>query len=204
MRRDRGFLLTSFRWLIAGFWFLARFLLVAWASLAIYYSNLPSAGLRLALAIGFAVFAVWALWVSRRPRMLAVFAVLFLAVVAWWIAIPPSHDRAWRPEVAVMPRAIVDGDRVRFIGVRDFDYRSESDFTIRYEDREVQLSHLIGLDFFVSYWSKGLIGQLIGHTFVSFVFDNAPPVSISIEMRPEIGESFDPVASLFKQFELIY
>ncbi len=50
--------------------------------------------------------------------------VLFLGVVAWWIAIPPSHDRNWRPEVAVMPRAIVDGDRVRLTGVRNFDYRT--------------------------------------------------------------------------------
>ena len=38
----------------------------------------------------------------------------------------------------------------------------------------------------------------------SFVFDNAPPVSISIETRPEVGEGFAPIASLFKQFELIY
>jgi hypothetical protein len=39
---------------------------------------------------------------------------------------------------------------------------------------------------------------------VSFIFDNAPPLSISIETRPEVGEGFAPIASLFKQFELIY
>jgi hypothetical protein len=39
---------------------------------------------------------------------------------------------------------------------------------------------------------------------VSFIFDNAPPLSISIETRPEVGEGFAPVASMFKQFELIY
>jgi hypothetical protein len=39
---------------------------------------------------------------------------------------------------------------------------------------------------------------------VSFNFDNAPPVCVSIETRPEIGEGFAPIASLFKQFELIY
>jgi hypothetical protein len=47
--------------------------------------------------------------------------VLFLGVVAWRISIPPSHDRNWRPEVAVMPRATIDGDRVRITGVRNFD-----------------------------------------------------------------------------------
>ena len=64
----------------------------------------------------------------------------------------------------------------------------------------MRLSHLTGLDFYVSYWSEGPVG----HTFVSFIFDDAPPLSISIETRPEVGEGFAPVASLFKQFELIY
>jgi len=99
-----------------------------------------------------------------------------------------------------MPRATIDGDRVRITGVRNFDYRSLNDFMVRYEEREVELSHLTGLDFFVSYWSEGLVG----HTFLSFIFDNAPPLSISIETRPEVGEGFNPIASLFKQFELIY
>jgi Domain of unknown function (DUF4105) len=196
----RGFLSRSLGWLIAGIWFLCRALLIAWATLAIYYSNLPWAGLRLGLALAFAAFAIWAFWLSRQRRMPVVALGLFLGVVAWWISIRPSHDREWRPEVAVMPRVVVDGDRVRITGVRNFEYRSRNDFTVRYEEREVWLSHLTALDFYVSYWSEGLVG----HTFLSFIFDNAPPLSISIETRPEVGEGFDPIASLFKQFELIY
>ena len=103
---------VSFGWLIAGIWFLCRALLVAWATLAIYYSNLPWPSLRLALAVAFAVFAIWALWFSRQRRMSVIFGALFLGVVGWWIAIPPSHDRPWRPEVAVMPRAFIDGDQI--------------------------------------------------------------------------------------------
>jgi hypothetical protein len=197
---SRGFLSKVLNWLIRGIWLLFRVLLIAWATLAIYYSNLPSAGLRLALAIVFAALAIWLLWLSRDRRASVVFTVLFLGVVAWWLSISPSHDRPWRPEVAVMPRATIDGDRVRITGVRNFEYRSVNDFTVRYEEREVQLSHLTALDFFVSYWSEGPVG----HTFLSFIFDNALPLSISIETRPEVGEGFNPVASLFKQFELIY
>jgi hypothetical protein len=132
--------------------------------------------------------------------MQMVLAGLYIGVVAWWLTITPSHDRDWRPEVAVMPRAVIDGDRVRISGVRNFDFRSEHDFTERHEEREVSLSHLTALDFYVSYWVEGVVA----HTFVSFIFDNAPPLSISIETRPEVGETFDPLASLFKQFELIY
>jgi hypothetical protein len=199
-RSRRGFLSKVLGWLIRGIWFLCQGLLIGWATLALYYSNLPWAGLRPALAAAFAAFAIWALWLSRRRRWSAVLVVLFLGVAAWWVSIPPSHNREWRPEVAVMPRAIIDGDTVSIDGVRNFDYRSRDDFTVRYEVRKIQLSHLTGLDFFVSYWSEGLVG----HTFLSFIFDNAPPLSISIETRPEVGEGFNPVASLFKQFELIY
>jgi len=174
--------------------------LILWATLAIYYSNLPWPGLRLGLAIAFAAFAIWAIWFAPQRRMSVVLIVLYLGVVVWWISISPSHDRQWRPEVAVMPRAFLDGDRVRLTGVRNFEYRTRNDFTVRYEEREISLSHLTGIDFYVSYWSEGLVA----HTFLSFIFDNAPPLSISIETRPEVGEGFAPIASLFKQFELIY
>lgn len=196
----RGFLNGFLRWSMAVLGFLCRAVPLTWATLAIYYSNLPWAWMRIALAIAFAIFAVWAVWFSHRRRMSVVAALLFFGVVAWWIAIPPSHDRPWRPEVAVMPRAVIDGDNVHLTGVRDFDYRSRNDFTVRYQERDIQLSHLTGLDFYVAYFAEGPVG----HTFVSFTFDNAEPLSISIETRPEVGEGFAPVASLFKQFELIY
>ena len=65
-----GFLTRSFGWLIAIIGFLVRALLITWATLAIYYSNLPWAWARLGLAVAFALFAIWSLWFSRRacPR----------------------------------------------------------------------------------------------------------------------------------------
>ena len=201
---------TLLRWLIAGIKFLVLILVITWTSLAIYYSNLPWPVVRLGLAVAFAVFAIWAFWLSRQRRMPAVAIALVLGVVVWWLTIAPSHDRNWRPEVAVMPRAFIEGDHVRITGVRNFDYRSRNDFTEHWEERDIDLSHVIGLDFYVSYWSEGLVARwskghrLIGHTFVSFIFDNASPLSISIEARPEVGRGFEPIPSMFKQFELIY
>ena len=100
-----------------------------------------------------------------------------------------------------MPRAIINGDRVRITGVRNFDFRSADDFTARYEDREFSLAHVTSVDLSISYWMSGPVA----HTFVSFNFDDGtPPLCISIETRPEIGEGFAPIASMFKQLELIY
>jgi hypothetical protein len=187
-------------WLLIGLGYFCRFLIIAWGTLAIYYSNLPWAWARLAMAVAFAVFAVWALWPRGGTRRFISFVGVFLGVLVWWIFIPPSHDRPWRREVANMPRAIIDGDKIRITGVRNFEFRTRDDFTERYEEREVLLSHLTSMDFYVSYWKIGPVA----HTFVSFNFDNAPPVCISIETRPEKGEGFNPISSLFKQFELIY
>src|SRR5262245_35394395 len=78
-----------------------QFLLIAWGALAIYYSNLPWAWARTAMAIVFAGFGLWALWVSRRSTMRWAFAVVFTAVATWWICIPPSNNRPWAREVAV-------------------------------------------------------------------------------------------------------
>jgi len=192
--------LKPLRWLLAVLGFLFRVLLLAWATLAIHYSNLPWAGIRLALAVAFLGFGIWALWLARGRRASLIFAGVYLGVLAWWSTIRPSHDRPWRKEVAVMPRAVIDGDRVRITDFRNFTYRTRNDFDVHYEERDYLLSHLTSLDFFISYWKVGPMG----HTFVSFNFDNAPPLCISIEARPEVGEAFAPVASLFKQFEIIY
>jgi Domain of unknown function (DUF4105) len=183
--------------LLSGF---VSFLFIAWGTLAIYYSNLPWLGPRVALALVFLVFGVWSLWRPYRLRRIGMFAVAYLGLLVWWSTILPSHDRNWRSDVAVMPRATIDGDRVKITGFRNFEYRSLEDYTVKHEEREFDLSHLTSLDFYVSYWAVGPVG----HTFVSFNFDNAEPLSISIETRPEEGEGFSPIASLFKQFELIY
>ena len=188
------------RWILLTLGFLCRVVLVSWATLAIYFSDLPWAWLRLTLAILFFAFSIWALWITRRPRSFWLFASVYALVLVYWSFIEPSQNRAWRTEVAILPRAYVDGDNVRITGVRNFSYRSRDDFDVRYEERTVQLSHLQSVDLYVSYWHDGPVG----HTFLSFCFDNAPPVCISIETRPEVGEGFDPIASLFKQFELIY
>ena len=193
-------LVKPLRWMLTTFKFFIRFVPLIWATAALYWSNLPWRWARLVLALAFLAFGIYALWVKPNLRTLLVFAGLFLVVFAWYLSIRPSNNRNWRPEVAVMPRAVIDGDRVLVKNIRNFDYRTKDDFTVRYEDREVLLSDLTSVDFFVSYWMPGPVA----HTFVSFNFDNADPVSISIEARPEIGRGFEPFASIFKQFGLIY
>ena len=187
-------------WLLSAVLFIIRFLLLSWGSLAIYYSNIPWAWLRLVMSFAFLTFGIYTFFWAKKSRNYLVFAGLYLCLLAWWVTIQASDNRPWRQEVAVMPRAYINGDSIRITGFRNFDYQSTNDFTVRYEEREVLLSHLDSVSFYISYWMPGPVA----HTFLSFEFDNAPPICISIETRPEEGEGFSPISSMFKQFELIY
>lgn len=176
-------------------------LVILWASLAIHYSNLPWPAVRMILAFAFFAFAIYAVWIASRKTWRWAFYAAFFAVVTWNASIPPSNDRPWRSEVGRPPRAQINGDLVRFTDYRHFIYRSAEDFDVRYEERVVDMSRLESVDLHISYWKEGPVA----HTYLSFNFDDgSPPVCISIETRPELGEGFDPLASMFKQFELIY
>jgi hypothetical protein len=200
-RRLPAWIARPCRWCCTGLRRAAQFLLIAWSALAIYYSNLPWAWVRVVLAVAFAGFAAWALWVRPSARLRWAFAGAFAVIAVWWVCIPPSDDRPWRRDVAVLPRAVIEGDRVQLTGFRNFTYRSEDDFDPRYEQREVLLAHLVSVDLFVSYWNIGPVA----HTFVSFTFDDGTaPVCVSIEARPEVGQRFNALATMFKQYELIY
>jgi Domain of unknown function (DUF4105) len=172
----------------------------AWAAGALYF-DLPIAWLcaPLALIYGLAMLAALIL-VKGRWRVLSVVAAGFVVVLAWWLTIQPRPDRDWKPEVAVLADAVIDGEHVTIHNVRNFDYRTETDFTPRYDTRTYDLSQLRGLDLFVTYWGS----PLIAHPILSFDFGDQGRICFSIETRSERGEAYSAIRGFYRQFELIY
>jgi hypothetical protein len=175
--------------------------MAGWMFLAVRLADRHRTPPRTFLAAAVALTPLVAVAVIRRRRVgLLVFAITFAAVLAWYFTRRPSHQRDWAPEVAVLPSATIDGDIVRLHHVRNFEYRSENDFTPTYEDRTYDLSKLRTLDFVLSYWA----GEAIAHALLSFGFDDGRYVAISIETRKEKGEAYSAVEGFFRQYELIY
>lgn len=174
---------------------------VAWGALALWFDGPAERWLAGLLAGGFAVGCL-ALLMLVRPFGRGALAVLLAlaAVVAWWLAIPPRNDRDWSPDVTRLPRAIITGNRVTIENVRNFDYRTETDYTERWETRTYDLDHLRGVDMFLSFWGP----TLIAHTIASWEFAEGPPLAISIETRKERGESYSALRGFFRQYELYY
>ena len=194
MSRAAGLLLKLVGWplLLVG---------IAWGVLALWFDGPTS---RLAAGALGAVFAVSSLALPAlvRPfrRGLLAASLPLLLVVVWWSRIAPSNDRDWMPDVARLPRATIDGDRVTIENVRNFVYRSENDYDPHWETRTYDLDQLRGVDLFLSFWGP----TLIAHTIASWEFADGRHLAISIETRKEKGESYSAVRGFFRQYELYY
>jgi hypothetical protein len=176
-------------------------LMTAWCAGALYYSGPGGERTRIILAIAFALATVLAfLLLPRRGRTLIGFLVAFGVVAVWWTLIPASNERNWQAEVAVAPWVSQDGDLITIHGVRNFEYRTETDFTPRWEDRTYNLRDLDSVDLIAVYWA----GKAIAHIMVSFGFAGRDYVAVSIETRKARGQNYSTLAGIFKQYELVY
>jgi hypothetical protein len=139
-----------------------------------------------------------AFWQGRTAVALLAFAVAFGGLQIWWHRIPPSNDRDWADDVAQVTSGTVVGDRATLRNVRNFDWRSDSDYTQRWETREYDLDRLDSVDMILSYWA----GPAIAHMLVSFGFDSGEHVVFSVEIRRQKTQSFSEIGGFFKEFAL--
>jgi hypothetical protein len=142
-----------------------------------------------------------ALFVRRwRRQALGVLAVLWAGLIVLWTSIEPTNQRDWQPDVAVLPYADISGDQVTVHNIRNFDYRSETDYTVAYYDKTFDLRQLRSVDIVTSYW----MGPAIAHVFVSFGFAGDDYLAVSIEVRKSKGKEYSTLKGFFRQYELIY
>jgi hypothetical protein len=172
-----------------------------WCAGMLLYATPGAEWLRPPLAVAFAVATVLAFVVfPRKGRGLLAFGAVFGALLVWYFALRPSNERDWQPEVAVTPWAERDGDAVTIHGVRNFVYRTESDFDPRWETRRYDLSRLSSADVIAVYWA----GKAVAHIMISFGFEGEDYVTMSIETRKERGEAYSALGGFFRRYELIY
>jgi len=178
-------------WLLIALVILAAF---AWISGALYYDG------PVKLLAGIQAVALLALFIFVRGwwRKLGIFAAWFAIVLVWWLMLKPSNERNWQPDVAQAAWAEINGDEVTLHNVRNCDYRTETDFTPRWETRTVRLSQITGVDLFINYWGS----PYMAHPIASFQFADALPVCFSIETRKEVGEKYSAIGGLYRQYEL--
>ncbi len=112
----------------------------------------------------------------------------------------PSANRDWAADQKVMPAVTMRGNLVEIRGVRNFRYRSASEFEPVYETRTYDLAKLDSVWFIVERFGEK---RGLAHTFLSFGFGDEY-VAISVEIRKRRGAVYSPLKGLFRQYELMY
>lgn len=140
-------------------------------------------------------------WLRLKRTWLALF--FLLATVAYF-SIRPSNARTWSGDQTKLPSATFEGDLVHVKDIRNFHYRSTTDYDPAWYDRTFDLRELESLWFLVEPFDEG---KGAAHTLVSFGFAGpAGPeyLAISVEIRKEVGEEFSVVKGILRQYELMY
>ncbi|MBQ7206793.1 MAG: DUF4105 domain-containing protein [Lentisphaeria bacterium] len=157
----------------------------------------------LTVSAGVLLFLLWLSgWFCRRAVPAAVIALLGIA--AFFFSVTPSQRFAgtrWRTPWGRRPGAGFPGQgRILFRDVRDFRYRTENDYTVRYRDMTVDPARLRSVDLAVSHWD-GL--EAVAHTMLGFNFSDGRTLVLSMETRIPEGQEQSAVAGLFKQYEIL-
>lgn len=173
-----------------------------WTALALHFTApLPPV---IRTAVGFAYLAGTLLGIAvprRRWHVLGASLAVSSIVLVWFWRIAPRNDRDWPPETDVLPSAELAGDLVTVRRIRNFEYRAEQVFDVRYYDKTFDLTKIRALDLLVCYWTED---DRIAHTMLSWDFGGTDVLCLSVESRREMGERFGPLPGMFKQYEIIY
>ncbi len=173
----------------------------AWTAAALGIDG-PAAGTSAKVLAGAWCVLLLGLLATIRPygRALLAVLVLDLVVLGWWLSLEPRNDRNWIKENERQATITFDGDLVHIKDVRNFVWRSDTDFDAAWEDRTYDLSKLRAADLLFSEWGA----PMIAHTIMSWEFEDGQHLAISIETRKEVGEEYSAVLGFFRQFELFY
>lgn len=190
-------------WILSGLVFgIALAFATAWASLALWYRVPGPEWMRSLAACAMAlvgVAAIGAVVLRRGLPAVMLFGLVFCGILVWWGWIKPPAVADWAPEVSRQVTGTVDGDTLTLTNLRNFEWRSDTDFTERWETRSYDLSKLRTLDIIMSYWA----GPEMAHVIMSFGFEGGEQLAWSIEVRRRVDGAFSPLADLFKSNALI-
>ena len=145
---------------------------------------------------------------ALRVALAALLTILLTAIVGCRSAekaFKPSNFRDWTPEQAVLPTAELHGDQVTVRNIRNCQYYASDTYLVDYYNKTFPLADVRGVDFLMVPFESM---PAVAHTMLSF--EIAPPggkpehLAVSVEVRKEKHETYNPVLGSARQFELIY
>lgn len=139
--------------------------------------------------------------VKKVRNLLLVITLIFLATVIFFGTRKPSNERDWETDQRILPHIKIRNEIVTIRNIRNFRYKSETEYFENYYDKEFNLDKIRSVDFVLEPFSEW---DGAAHTFLSFGFEGDEYIAISIEIRKEKGEEFSAWKGLLNEYEIMY
>lgn len=117
----------------------------------------------------------------------------------------PSNFRDWAPEQAVLPTVEFHAGQVTIHNVRNCQYFAADTYLVDHYDKSFDLVAVRGVDFLMVPFESM---PAIAHTLLSFEIakpdGKSDHLAVSVEVRKEKHETYNPVKGSARQYELMY
>jgi hypothetical protein len=117
----------------------------------------------------------------------------------------PSNFRDWTPDQARLATAETHGNRVTIHNVRNCQYFAADTYLVDYYDKSFNLSDVRSVDFLMVPFESM---PAVAHTLLSFEIarpdGKSDRLAVSVEVRKEKHETYNPVKGSARQYELMY
>ena len=137
-----------------------------------------------------------------RPALLAAFLLEILAAAAYFSITPERRfsgtvwQTPWRHTLEVSK---LDNGCYELRNVRDFLYRSENDFDVRYRTVIVDPKQISSIDAAFSHWDNI---EGIAHSMLGLNFEDGTTIVISLETRLPAGADQNGIDGFYRRYEL--
>lgn len=178
----------------------------------LYWVSVPFLAVGIVWLLGLFIYQPWSLllliplavvWRWKRgawPVSLYLWMATLLGILVY-SCIPGPQPDAWQTPWAESPQCSVENDTLRIRRVRDFHYRSETDYDVVYRDESYNLNSLQGVDFAECHWD-GMTA--VCHTMLSFKFADGRRLVVSAETRLPEGVQQNAIGGIYKRYGLLY
>ncbi len=151
--------------------------------------------------------AAWGSWYFKQKKypghtLRWLWGLLALNIITFEL-IPGPQPEQWQTPWARTPEFSfsADGNLLTITNVRDFEYRSTTDYTPRYRTETYDLRTITSVDFAPCHWD-GM--ETVCHTMMSFNFADGRHLVVSAETRLPVGEEQNAIGGLYKRYGLLY
>ena len=171
-------------------------------SIGVVYYNLSrrSAGWTWLYTLLVGLLLVMTYFSRQSLLLLYLLQLLLLLYFLQLEAVTTFCKTKWQTPWQRMPKVKISNGSCNIINIRDFNYRSVTDYDVRYCEMTVDPARIDSVDLAISYWD-GM--RSVAHTMLAFNFADGKHLVVSMETRlpQNIRQGFLP--GLYKQYGLI-